>query len=388
MLPADRDAVALLRTLAPLGTVPAIQAVAALKERPPSATESSRMAALSQRRALFNEAQLAAGKSTSTPLPDALGRDAASGKTLLHNAAENGHPDLAAMLLDEGAVVDAAARNGETPLFKAINQSSIRLRLVRVLLAAGADPLAPNKWGDTPLSMASKSQDKQAAYIMLRAGAKLHPSSSVVTSQSRVRRGTVGMEASFTVQGRNIFRGAMRRGGAEGVAILRHLTKPLSSVIATAVDDGSGSYAFAYTADVEGRYELSVQLNGSHIHGSPFNITVLPADSDSSGEAAGDGEVDAAADGEAKLAGDEAKEGDAAASTAAGSTVDSVEEADGEAAWASACWQLEKKLRAEQVARVELVRELQAERAARKKLEERLARVESLLVGGVPRSEE
>jgi ankyrin repeat protein len=67
------------------------------------------------------------------------------GVTLLHVAAEYGHRDAAAKLLELGAEVDAKATvdefglNGHTPLFHTVNSNGNRSApLMRLLLAAGA----------------------------------------------------------------------------------------------------------------------------------------------------------------------------------------------------------------------------------------------------------
>lgn len=79
------------------------------------------------------------------------------GASLLHVAAEYGHPKVAGVLLAAGAAVDARAAvddfgmNGHTPLFHTVNSSGNRSEpLMRLLLDAGARAdilLAGITWG-------------------------------------------------------------------------------------------------------------------------------------------------------------------------------------------------------------------------------------------------
>jgi len=86
----------------------------------------------------------------------ALARDA-DGRTALHWAAIEGHADVALLLLDEGAEVDAADTRNEypggqfTPLHYAAHFG--KLEVTRVLLRAGADPNPENIFGRTPLQI-------------------------------------------------------------------------------------------------------------------------------------------------------------------------------------------------------------------------------------------
>ncbi len=83
-----------------------------------------------------------------------------NGVTALHHAVRFRSPAAVKTLLEEGANVNQACRrNGSTPLHRAVTQtgapttagkSAEQLDIVRMLLAAGADPGAVNKSGKTP----------------------------------------------------------------------------------------------------------------------------------------------------------------------------------------------------------------------------------------------
>lgn len=91
------------------------------------------------------------------------------GRRALHAAVETGRPGLARALLDAGADVDAqftervpalrgdyisrAPYKGATPFWLAAQQANIPM--MRLLLAAGADPTRRNAFGATPLMVAS-----------------------------------------------------------------------------------------------------------------------------------------------------------------------------------------------------------------------------------------
>jgi len=76
------------------------------------------------------------------------------GLTPLHFAAHEGAVEAAALLLERGADVGLADRHGNTPLFKAVFNSRGEGSLIKLLRAAGADPLRVNKSGQTPTGLA------------------------------------------------------------------------------------------------------------------------------------------------------------------------------------------------------------------------------------------
>jgi len=76
-------------------------------------------------------------------------RDSATGRTLLHRAAADGHFHMARTLLEAGADKDAGDRNGRTPLYHAV--ASNHLHLGTLLIKACADLEAPDNHGRTPL---------------------------------------------------------------------------------------------------------------------------------------------------------------------------------------------------------------------------------------------
>ena len=75
--------------------------------------------------------------------------------TPLHFAAQGQHPRLAQLLLSAGAPVGPLDRFGKTPLFVALlNARDGDGEVVRVLLAAGANPDLENYSGISPRSLA------------------------------------------------------------------------------------------------------------------------------------------------------------------------------------------------------------------------------------------
>lgn len=73
--------------------------------------------------------------------------------TPLHLAAQEWREDAARALLDDGAFVDPRNRFGNTPLFVAVFNSRGRGELIELLRSRGADPLAQNAYGKSPLSL-------------------------------------------------------------------------------------------------------------------------------------------------------------------------------------------------------------------------------------------
>jgi ankyrin repeat protein len=78
------------------------------------------------------------------------------GFTPLHFAAQQQHADAAAVLIEAGADIEARNRFGNTPLWGALfNVRDGDGEVVRTLLAAGADPDAVNNYGASPRGLAS-----------------------------------------------------------------------------------------------------------------------------------------------------------------------------------------------------------------------------------------
>lgn len=81
------------------------------------------------------------------------------GRTPLHNAAANGYPEMARLLLNHGAMVDLQDVDGYTPLSRAARvswtyrrkpeQVASHIEVVRLLLEWGADPCHKDKGGGT-----------------------------------------------------------------------------------------------------------------------------------------------------------------------------------------------------------------------------------------------
>lgn len=82
--------------------------------------------------------------------PEAM--DAKYGSTALHTASFNGHLEVAMVLLDAGANVDARNKNELTPLHYAASNGHVAL--ARLFLERGADAYARSREGRTPLEKA------------------------------------------------------------------------------------------------------------------------------------------------------------------------------------------------------------------------------------------
>lgn len=93
------------------------------------------------------------------------------GTTALHWAAHHDHGEIAGLLLDAGAAVDAANRYGVTPL--ALASVNGGAAMIARLLDAGADPNRPNPEGETPLMTAARTGGADAVGTLLARGAEV-----------------------------------------------------------------------------------------------------------------------------------------------------------------------------------------------------------------------
>ncbi len=105
------------------------------------------------------------------------------GQMLLHRALENRNPEVTALLLDAGADPNAAGLGGP-PLMRVIWLNSRRYsspdpaiasELVRLLLAAGADPNGDRSRTGTPLHSAASQGAAELVGMLLEAGADPNP---------------------------------------------------------------------------------------------------------------------------------------------------------------------------------------------------------------------
>ena len=95
-----------------------------------------------------------------------------NGETALHWAIEARRPDMALLLLQQGASPDTPDRNRQAPLFKAAREG--QLEVVRFLLKAGAQVDRPDYINETPLLRACLYNRPQVVELLLQHGASPH----------------------------------------------------------------------------------------------------------------------------------------------------------------------------------------------------------------------
>jgi hypothetical protein len=124
---------------------------------PPAAGAAPRAAASGAARATSMNAQRAAVDTDPAP-------------TALRSAAASGDTAQTALLLDQGAALDARDELGRTPLMLAVMQN--RPDVARLLLDRGADPNLTDNSGHTPLQQAKQAHLSEMAAMLERAGAR------------------------------------------------------------------------------------------------------------------------------------------------------------------------------------------------------------------------
>jgi hypothetical protein len=103
------------------------------------------------------------------PNADRAPADSALKPATLQLAVAQGDTAQTAVLLDQGAAIDAPDQAGRTPLMQAV--SAGRVEIVRLLLARGADPNAADNAGHTPLQQATKRNLQEIEALLQQAGA-------------------------------------------------------------------------------------------------------------------------------------------------------------------------------------------------------------------------
>jgi len=118
-----------------------------------------------------------------------------SGRTPLHLAASRGHLDVARLLVESGADVDARSEFGYTPLHVAAMEGY--LDVARLLVESGADVDARDKKGRTPLDLARKGGHREVMKLLksARRGRLVQPAKQRPVESQRVEQLLVSVEA-------------------------------------------------------------------------------------------------------------------------------------------------------------------------------------------------
>ncbi len=101
-------------------------------------------------------------------LPSSLTAEVVPARPALLWAAENGQVEIAKLLIEGGAEIDAGDHFGNTALHLSLRYPE----MVTLLLEGGAEVNAKNAFGNTPLHLAV--EDKRVVEILLVAGAKVN----------------------------------------------------------------------------------------------------------------------------------------------------------------------------------------------------------------------
>jgi ankyrin repeat protein len=88
----------------------------------------------------------------------------------LHYAAANDHKEIAELLIEKGADLNAKDVGDGTPLFSAVYYG--HKEIVELLLANGADVNAKGNYGKTPLDEAIKWKHPETADLLRKHGGK------------------------------------------------------------------------------------------------------------------------------------------------------------------------------------------------------------------------
>ena len=100
-------------------------------------------------------------------------KDARYGQTSLSLASQNGHKQIVALLIDHGAIIDAADDNGWMPLAHAVKQE--HEEIVKLLIHNGADPNSLDENGSSILYRSVTSTNLTITKFLLENGADIVP---------------------------------------------------------------------------------------------------------------------------------------------------------------------------------------------------------------------
>ncbi len=92
------------------------------------------------------------------------------GRTPLHEAAYTGNIEMAKLLIEHGAEINIADKDGKTPLHEAAGRG--KLEVAKLLIEHGADVNATDRLSATPLRNAESCGDTKIAELLRQHGAK------------------------------------------------------------------------------------------------------------------------------------------------------------------------------------------------------------------------
>jgi ankyrin repeat protein len=168
-------------------------------------------------------------------VPDSSLREFRHGNTCLHLVADRfwDPPEpvqLAVILVDHGASLNAQNASGRTPLHFACNLETRDDALVELLLCRGADPNLKDSYGETPLHYAIGGSDvsKRIVALLLKHGANVDFDAAVrLGDVERVRRFLRQGGLSQSKRPRDLLTNAIYSDSAETVeALLEHGANP------------------------------------------------------------------------------------------------------------------------------------------------------------------
>ena len=110
-----------------------------------------------------------------------------SGWTPLHSAAWENAVGVATLLIEQGADINAKTKYGWTPLNSAAWENAVGV--ATLLIEQGADINAKDKHGRTPLQIAKDHNNTEIAALLRKAGAKTNTRSTTRTSQKSSQQG-------------------------------------------------------------------------------------------------------------------------------------------------------------------------------------------------------
>ena len=181
------------------------------------------------------------------------------------------------------AVLESSLEKTEKLLMRSTNAEFLQLKKALEIIFEGADQTEPTDGDPEGLVVCLTFVENQTFLNTVNTeeigsleNLYQTKASQCIAEGKGLEEGTVGSEAQFVLKTRN-WRGRQRYSEHDHVTV--EIIDEQGRDVATEVginDIKDGSYKITYSPKEQGRYKVTVKVNGGHVLGSPFTVKVQP----------------------------------------------------------------------------------------------------------------